>query len=123
MDIEKLLNLGLPEDDIQALKELGSDLVFIEDHNAELLERLVHLDLAEKDSCFYNGGFYPCVKISDLGKIYLVLSEVKSRSQRKARSRSFRRDIAFLFLGGGVTWLFDHVDAIFAFIRWLCGQS
>lgn len=122
MDIEKLLNLDLPEDDIQALRALSVNPVYIEAHNADVLNRLIRFGLADEGISNSNGVCRPGAVLSVSGRDYLDLIDAKELSQRQARSRSFWRDIAFLFLGGGVTWLFDHADAVVAFIRVLSGQ-
>ena len=111
MDIENLLNLDLPEDNIQALRAMSVNPVYIEAHNADVLNRLIRFGLADEGISNSNGVCRPGAVLSVSGRDYLDLIDAKERSQRQARSRSFGRDIAFLFLGGGGTWLLDHADA------------
>lgn len=121
MDIEKLLELELPKSDLRALRCLLSGPVFLEAHNADVLNRLIRFKLAEEHNGFFDGHYRRGVRISEPGEDYLVLLKAKQRGQRNARKRSFWRDIVFLFLGAGVTWLFGHAGAILAFVRGLAG--
>lgn len=121
MDIEKLLDLDLPKSDLRALRCLLSGPVFIEQHNADVLNRLIRLKLAEEHNGFFDSHYRRGARISDAGKDYLVLLKAKQRGQRNARKRSFWRDIVFLFLGAGVSWIFGHAGAILSLVHGLAG--
>lgn len=88
MNISDLLNVDLPKNEAEALAELASGAVLRDKENADTLDNLIRLGLAEKYEATANGWFAHGAKINEAGKNYLFLREM----QRKEKRRSFWRD-------------------------------
>jgi hypothetical protein len=113
LNISDLLNVDLPKNEAEALAELTSGAVLRDKENADTLDNLIRLGLAEKYETTADGWFAHGAKINEAGKNYLFLREM----QRKEKRRSFWRDFLFLVIGGAVGWCFDHLVEIIALSR------
>lgn len=117
LNISDLLNVDLPKNEAEALAELASGAVLRDKENADTLDNLIRLGLAEKYEATANGWFAHGAKITGAGKNYLFIRDVQTEVNRKEKRRSFWRDFLFLLIGGAVGWCFDHLAEIVALFR------
>lgn len=117
MNISDLLNVDLPKNEAEALAELTSGAVLREKENADTLDNLIRLGLAEDCRATMDGRAVRGAKITEAGKNYLFLRDVQTEVNRKEKRRSFWRDFLFLVIGGAVGWCFDHLVEIVALFR------
>jgi hypothetical protein len=117
LNVSDLLNVDLPKNEAEALAELTTGAVLRDKENADTLENLIRLGLAEKYETTADGWFAHGAKINEAGKNYLFIRDVQTEVNRKEKRRSFWRDFLFLLIGGAVGWCFDHLAEIVALFR------